>query len=405
MKYKTVLLCAIAMALSGCNKNDIDCGDQSIQDNLQNRLFSALALESGSSESTDQFKQHISIKLTDHKQNDDKATEKVAQCTAKLTVTDAHESGKAMTGSINYALFKNADNKTQLDADSVRSGLNLQAFKLIKIDETPEQKNWRESEEKKKAEQQRQEQEKKAAEEAKAAELQKQTTTAKALADGEFKPMTNDGLMLLFLANSGRKVTDDEKLGLLSDSWNAEKDPFKRNDMKQEELSKANEKLSSFKDVKYIKVSKILSRLNNRQESLKKEIITDAYLGIRMPEAYDFEKKYFPIDVAGCGTSLNYGPQNIYRTQQNVKIMLEKTAIKCNISPASEDEARSFSSILSNIPDNIFTAEGTAYLMINGYNAEKVEINTTLIREDISIYKYPVDALNDKAPVIKVTLN
>ena len=67
--------------------------------------------------------------------------------------------------------------------------------------------------------------------------------------------MTNDQLMLIFLANSGRNVTDDEKLGLLSDRWNAENDPFKRNDMKQEELAQANEKLASFKDIKFIKVS------------------------------------------------------------------------------------------------------------------------------------------------------
>jgi len=405
MKYKTVLLCAIAMALAGCNKNDIDCGDQSIQPDLQNRLFSALALESGSGESTDQFKQHITIKFTDPKQNDEKATEKAAQCTVTITASDAHASGKALTGPVSYELFKNADNKIQLDADSVRSGLNLAELKVIKIDETPEQKNWREAQEKQKAEEQRLEQEKKAAEAAKVAELEKQTMAAKALADSEFKPVTNDSLMLLFLANSGRKVTDEEKLDLLSERWNAEKDPFKRNDMKQEELNKANEQLSSFKDIKYIKVSKMLSRLNSRQESVKKEIITDAYLGIRKPEAYDFEKKHFPIEVSGCGDSLNYGPQEFYKTQQNVKLMLDKSAIKCNISPSNEEEARSFSSILSNIPKNIFSAEGTAYLMIDGYNADKVAIDTTLIREDLAIYKNQVDALNDKAPAIKVTLN
>ncbi|ELY2798546.1 hypothetical protein SNN58_004594 [Cronobacter dublinensis] len=405
MKYKSAIVLCLALALSGCNKNDINCDDNSVQGDLQNRLFSALALESGSGESTAQFKEHISIMLTDHTQNEDKTTERAAQCTAKLTVTDAHESGKSLIGTINYDLFKGTDDKVHLDADSVRTGLNLSKFKVIKIDETAEQKHWRESQEQQKAEQLRQEKDKQAAEEAKTAEFQRQITAAKSLADDEFKPITDDSLMLLFLANSGRKVTDDEKLGLLSDRWNAEKDPFKRNDMKQEELIKVNNRLSSFEGIKYIKVSKILPRLNNRQEAIKKEVITDAYLGISKPEAYDFEKKYFPIDVAGCGNSISYGPQDIYRTQQNVKLTLEKSAIKCYISPKSEEEARRISSILSNIPGNIFSAEGTAYLMVNGYDAPKVTINTTLIREDISIYKNQVDALNDKAPSINITLN
>lgn len=404
MKFKIALLCAATMALSGCNKNDIDCGDTSVQNDLNNRLLAAIALESGIGESNAQLQKHLRISLKDYAQDDEKATKTAAQCTANLTMADVYVSGKAMTGPIHYELFKNADSKIQLDADSVRSGLDLSKLKVIKIDETDEQKQWRQTQEKEKAEQARQQEEKKAAEEAQKAELEKHVMAAKTAADSEFKPVTNDQLMLIFLANSGRNVTDDEKLGLLSDRWNAENDPFKRNDMKQEELAQANEKLSSFKDIKFIKVSKMLSRLNNRQEAVKKEIVTGAYLGIRKPEAYDFAKKNFPIDVTGCGDSLKYGPKEIYSTRQNVKVMLEKSAIQCNITPANEDEARSMSSILSNIPDNVFSAEGTAYLMINGYNPDEVTINTTLIREDVAIYRYQVDALNDKAPVLKATL-
>lgn len=399
-----MVLCAAMMALTGCNKNDIACDTTSVQTDLINRLVSAFALESNSSESTPELLKHIKTTFENYAQDKERATKTSAQCSATVTFTDAYNSGVASTGQIHYELNKFADNEVQLDADSVRSGLNLNEFKVIKIAETPEQKSWREAQEKEKAEQAHQEEVKKAAEASKKAELEKQTASVKSAPDSDFKPVTSDQLMQLFLANSGRKVTDDEKLGVLSDRWNAEKDPFKRNDMKQEELAKANAQLSSFKDVKLIKVSKMLTRMNGRQDTVKKEIITDAYLGIYKPKDYDFASKTFPITVTGCGDSLEYGPQEIYRSRQNIKIMLEKNTVACKISPANEEEARNISGILSDIPENIFSAEGTAYLLIHGYSPDAVTINTTLIREDIAIYHRGTDALSDKAPVLKFTL-
>ena len=84
--------------------------------------------------------------------------------------------------------------------------------------------------------------------------------------------------------------------------------------------------------------------------------------------------------------------------------MLEKSIIQCKITPANEDEARSISGVLSNIPDNNFGAEGTAYLMVTGYEPNKALVNTVLVREDISIFRHAVDALNDKSPLLNFTL-
>lgn len=404
MKYKFALLCASAIALSGCNKNDIDCGDSSVQNDLINRLISAMVLEGGGDRSTPDLLKQLKVTFKDFAQDNERATETSAQCTATATLVDSQQSGQAMAGSFHYELNKGADGKVKLDADSVRLGLNLDNFKTIKIDETPEQKEWREAQEKAKAEQARQEEARKAEEAAKKAEAEKQIAAAQAIPDSDFKAINADDLMLLFLANSARKVTDDEKLGLLSNRWNAENDPFKRNDMKQDELAKADEEIAKFKGVKYIKVSKMLSRLNRRQESVKKEIITDAYLSISKPQGYDFTNKIFPIDVAGCGSSLEFGPATFYRSRQNISIMMEKSIIQCKITPANEDEARSISGVLSNIPDNNFGAEGTAYLMVTGYEPNKALVNTVLVREDISIFRYAVDALNDKSPLLNFTL-
>ena len=210
MKFKIALLCAATMALSGCNKNDIDCGDTSVQNDLNNRLLAAIALESGIGESNAQLQKHLRISLKDYAQDDEKATKTAAQCTANLTMADVYVSGKAMTGPIHYELFKNADSKIQLDADSVRSGLDLSKLKVIKIDETDEQKQWRQTQEKEKAEQARQQEEKKAAEEAQKAELEKHVMAAKTAGDSEFNPVTNGELVLCVFANSGRDVSEDE---------------------------------------------------------------------------------------------------------------------------------------------------------------------------------------------------
>lgn len=404
MKYKFALLCASVIALSGCNKNDIDCGDTSVQNDLTNRLISAMVLAVGGDQSTPELLKHLKVTFKDFVQDNDRATETSAQCTATATIVDAQESGKATTGTFHYELNKGADGKVKLDADSVRSGLNIKDFKTIKIDETPEQKEWREAQAKAQAEQARQEEARKVAEAAQKAEAEKQITAAQAMPNSDFKAINEDGLILLFLANSARSMTDEEKLDLLSDRWNSEKDPFKRNDMKQEELAKANAEIAAFKDVKYIKVSKMLSRLNRRNDAVQKEIITDAYLGINKPQDYDFTSKTFPIDVSGCGKSLEFGPATLYRSRQNVTIMMEKSTVQCKITPANEDEARSMSASLSSIPDNNFRAEGVAYLMVTGYEPNKANINTALIREDISIYRYATDALNDKSPLLTFTL-
>lgn len=174
-------------------------------------------------------------------QDEDQSTKEISQCKVNATLTDERNSGVALKGQVSYALSKDSAGHIVVDNRSVYAGTRQEAFKVVKIDETPEQKAWREKQEQAAAEQAKAEAEAKARQAAQDAALEKEITAAQSAPDSDFKPVNQQQLMLLFLENSGRQVSDDEKLGLLSAAWNSEKDPFKKNDMKAAELARINQ--------------------------------------------------------------------------------------------------------------------------------------------------------------------
>lgn len=403
-KLRSALLIAAIAGLSGCDKNDIDCDTSSLQDSLSKRLLTVFAEKAGSNESLNDLLKHVKVTLADYHRDDKHSTENMAQCSVKVTFTDARASSTAIVGTANYQLLKNGDRDPSINDASIWDGIDRKNFKPVKIDETAEQKEWREQQEKIAADKARAEEAIKAKEAAKQAELLKEINSAKQSSNDAFKAVNSDQLMLLFLANSGRQVSDEEKLSLLSGRWNAERDPFKKNDMKQSELESAENQLAAFKGIKLIKISRLNYRMNGKKAAAEKSIVTSAFMNMRKPDDYDFDTKSFPMNMSGCNDSLKYGPELLYNTRQNVKVNLIKNAAACSYSPANEDEARRISGILSDIPPAVFSADSTAYLLITDYDADKVDINTVLIRSDVDIFSRSVDALNDKAPVLTWTL-
>ncbi len=403
-KLRSALLIAAIAGLSGCDKNDIDCNTSSLQDSLSKRLLTVFAEKAGSNESLNDLLKHVKVTLADYNKDGEHSTENMAQCSVKVTFTDARASSIAIIGTANYQLLKNGDRDPSINDASVWDGIDRKNFKPVKIDETAEQREWREQQEKIAADKARAEEAIKAKEAAKQAELLKEINSAKQSSNDAFKAVNSDQLMLLFLANSGRQVSDEEKLGLLSGRWNAERDPFKKNDIKQSELESAENQLAAFKGIKLIKISRLNYRLNGKKAAAEKSIVTSAFMNMRKPDDYDFDTKSFPMNMSGCNDSLKYGPELLYNTRQNVKVNLIKNAATCSYSPVNEDEARRISGILSDIPPAAFSADSTAYLLITGYDADKVDINTVLIRSDVDIFSRSVDAINDKAPVLTWTL-
>ncbi|WP_288654505.1 MULTISPECIES: hypothetical protein [Pantoea] len=403
-KLRSALLIAAIAGLSGCDKNDIDCDTSSLQDSLSKRLLTVFAEKAGSNESLNDLLKHVKVTLADYHKDEEHSTENMAQCSVKVTFTDARASSTAIVGTANYQLLKNGDRDPSINDASIWDGIDRKNFKPVKIDETVEQKEWREQQEKIAADKARAEEAIKAKEAAKQAELLKEINSAKQSSNDAFKAVNSDQLMLLFLANSGRQVSDEEKLSLLSGRWNAERDPFKKNDMKQSELESAENQLAAFKGIKLIKISRLNYRMNGKKATAEKSIVTSAFMNMRKPDDYDFDTKSFPMNMSGCNDSLKYGPELLYNTRQNVKVNLIKNAAACSYSPANEDEARRISGILSDIPTAAFSADSTAYLLITDYDADKVDINTVLIRSDVDIFSRSVDVLNDKAPVLTWTL-
>ncbi|ARU92643.1 hypothetical protein [Tatumella citrea] len=404
MKFKLALLVVAVAALSGCKKNDIDCGSADIQQNLAQRILNVIAEKTGALGNDPDALSHAKVVLDGFTQDEDQSTKEISQCKVNATLTDERNSGVALKGQVSYALSKDSAGHIVVDNRSVYAGTRQEAFKVVKIDETPEQKAWREKQEQAAAEQAKAEAEAKARQAAQDAALEKEITAAQSAPDSDFKPVNQQQLMLLFLENSGRQVSDDEKLGLLSAAWNSEKDPFKKNDMKAAELARINQELDAWKGVKLIQISKMNYRMNGKKDAASKQIITDAYLGIRKPGDYDFTKKSFPITMTGCNDSLKYGPQTLYSSRQNVKINLVKNIATCALTPKDEEDARRLSGLFTAMAPAVFTTDATAYLLISGYDADNVSVNTTLIRTDIQFYHNNYDAVTDKAPVLTWTL-
>ena len=404
MKFKLALLVVAVAALSGCKKNDIDCGSADIQQNLAQRILNVIAEKTGALGNDPDALSHAKVVLDGFTQDEEQSTKEISQCKANATLTDERNSGIALKGQVSYALSKDSSGHIVLDNHSVYEGTRQDAFKVVKIDETPEQKAWRLKQEQAAAEKAKAEAEAKARQAAADAALEKEITAAQSAPDSDFKPVNQQQLMLLFLANSGRQVSDDEKLGLLSAAWNSEKDPFKKNDMKAAELARINQELDAWKGVKLIQVSRMNPRMNGRQNVVAKQIITSAYLGIRKPGDYDFTKKSFPITMSGCNDTLKYGPMSVYSSTQNVTIAMVKNVATCALTPKDEDDARRISGLFTAMSPAVFTADATAYLLISGYDANKVTVNTTLIRTDVQFYHNNYDAFTDKPPVLTWTL-
>ncbi len=404
MKCKPALLLVAIAALSGCKKNDIDCGSADIKQDLALRILNVIAEKTGALGNDPDALNHAKVVLDGFTQDDDNSTKEISRCKVTATLTDERNSGIALKGDVSYSLSKDANGHTLVDNHSVYDGTRQDAFKVVKIDETPEQKAWREKQEQAAAEKAKAEAEAKARQAAIDAALEKEITAAQSAPDSDFKPVNQEQLMLLFLANSGRQVSDDEKLSLLSGAWNSEHDPFKKNDMKAAELTRINQELDAWKGVKLIKVSKMSYRMNGKKDAASKQIITDAYLGIRKPGDYDFAKKSFPITMSGCNDSLKYGPQTIYSSRQNVTLAMVKNVATCAITPKDEDDARRLSGLFTAMAPAVFTTDSTAMLLISGYDANSVTVNTTLIRTDVQFYHNSVDAMTDKAPVLTWTL-
>jgi len=325
-KLRSALLIAAIAGLSGCDKNDIDCDTSSLQDSLSKRLLTVFAEKAGSNESLNDLLKHVKVTLADYHKDEEHSTENMAQCSVKITFTDARASSTAIVGTANYQLLKNGDRDPSINDASIWDGIDRKNFKPVKIDETVEQKEWREQQEKIAADKARAEEAIKAKEAAKQAELLKEINSAKQSSNDAFKAVNSDQLMLLFLANSGRQVSDEEKLSLLSGRWNAERDPFKKNDMKQSELESAENQLAAFKGIKLIKISRLNYRMNGKKATAEKSIVTSAFMNMRKPDDYDFDTKSFPMNMSGCNDSLKYGPELLYNTRQNVKVNLIKNA-------------------------------------------------------------------------------
>ncbi|MEX6316078.1 hypothetical protein AB6G19_23040 [Providencia manganoxydans] len=113
--------------------------------------------------------------------------------------------------------------------------------------------------------------------------------------DEEYIPISEEDIVYLYFANSGREFSDDEYMGVFSAKWNNTVDTFEKEDIKKAELQSIKDKVQSYKGVSKIKLlPHIIYPTNDKTKGIDGSnaiTIMDQGASIVTRTPYDLEKK------------------------------------------------------------------------------------------------------------------
>ncbi|HDJ8878435.1 TPA: hypothetical protein PRQ40_003804 [Escherichia coli] len=167
----------------------------------------------------------------------------------------------------------------------------------------------------------------------------------------EYIPINDsESLTFFYVALNNNKISNEEKLNLLSPEYYNEHDVFKKQDIAERELPLINKRISKYEGKRFIV-------LNIKNSSMK---INDLFFSAPSLGHYDFEKKAFPLLL--CGYNSYY---NQIINKQNVVISINND--KCYFPVPDRTKAQQIESFISN---NVFDmkSSGKIYLSVENTN-------------------------------------
>lgn len=312
--------------------------------------------------------------------------QKILTCSANIIFSPDSEYGKSQILPIEYTVSNTGEmplvNLSGIGKSSVVDTPPTDGQKKYKSDMEEQNRiieRQREEEEKAIKAQREKAQKENIARLAQEAELNKkisnEITTASLLSDNNFTPVSEEDLLHIFIAQSEKPISDIEKLKLFSDKWNSTKDVFVKRDIEKEELTKINNNIDRFKNIKNIQF------FINKNTNNKNIINLPRYKGgFQLDPAYNFDTQSFPINGNYCkdspfaqGEILNY---------RGIQLNLDRVMNSCELK-VSESDARPLSDRFnSNVSVDITS---TVYAHIIGFDPSQNKINIAILRQNVEI--------------------
>ncbi|MEY0334735.1 hypothetical protein AB7W23_21485 [Providencia rettgeri] len=200
--------------------------------------------------------------------------------------------------------------------------------------------------------------------------------------DEEYIPISEEDIVYLYFANSGREFSDDEYMGVFSAKWNNTVDTFEKEDIKKAELQSIKDKVQSYKGVSKIKLlPHIIYPTNDKTKGIDGSnaiTIMDQGASIVTRTPYDLEKKGFEYINYLCRAN-----GGIYLSNRGIYFNIETSIRECLLK-VPEDQARSISKTFAEHKDNT-SSEVTYYVQISDYLPDN-RINGILIKEHLDLY-------------------
>lgn len=402
-RIKPFFVLPFILAMTGCdNMGGISCDGEDEISSIKQQIDNERMKQKQQSSVLSYFLRPLildgsfDIKDVEEKKRDKE--QKILTCSANVIFSPDSEYGKSQRLPVEYKVNKTGEslsvNLTNVGERSIIDSQPTEGQKKYKakMDEQKKIIEEQRAEEEKRIKAEREKAEKEEEERlAKEAELNKkiddELTAASLLSDDKFIPVSKDDLLYIFIAQSGRAISDREKLEMFSAKWNSTQDAFVKRDIEKDELEKINRDIDKFRDVKNIQFY-----INKRND--KGIINLPVYQGrFRLDPAYNFDTQSFPVSGEYCknnphahGQILNY---------RGIKLTLDRVLNSCELK-IPESDARSLSDRLnSNVSVDIVN---TVNAHIIGFNPEQNKINIAILRQNVEI-------ITQKRGEQKVTIN
>ena len=402
-RIKPFFVLPFILAMTGCdNMGGISCDGEdeisSIKQQIDNERMKQKQQSSVLSYFLRPFILDGSFDIKDVEEKKRDKEQKILTCSANVIFSPDSEYGKSQRLPVEYTVNKTGEslsvNLTNVGERSVIDSQPTEGQKKYKakMDEQKELIEKQRAEEEKRIKAEREKAQKEEEERlAKEAELNKkiddELTAASLLSDDEFIPVSKDDLLYIFIAQSGRTVSDSEKLEMFSAKWNSTQDAFVKRDIEKDELARINRDIDKFRSVKNIQFY-----INKKND--KGIINLPVYQGrFRLDPAYDFDTQSFPVSGAYCKSNRYVHEQML--NYRGINLNLDRVLNSCELK-MPESEARSLSDRLnSNVSIDIVN---TVYAHIIGFDPVQNKINIAILRQN-------VDIITQKRGEQEVTIN
>lgn len=383
---KSFFLLPVILSLAGCdNMTGISCDGKKEIASIKQQI----TLEREKQKQS-YFSRHFildgTFDIKDITENNRDKEQKILTCSASLIFSPDIEYGKSQSTAIEYTVKKTNETPAVSLIDVGRNATIIESRPTegqIKYKAEMEKKNKsqekfrKEEEERLKAEREkeRKEEEQRLAKEmALNKKTESELAEAALLPDDKFTPLRNEDLLYIFIAQSGRQVSDNEKLELFSERWNNTKDAFVKRDIEKEELEKININIDKFENIKDIWF------YFGKKDS---ENIINVNPDFELNPEYNFETQSFPVSGPYCKDDRD--EQRRIRTisyHRGITLQSDKILNSCTFK-VPESEARSLSEIFnSNASVSIST---TVYGRIIGFDPKGNIIKIAILRQNAEI--------------------